>query len=124
MIQINELRIGNVVYNQYGKMFKLSFQSLEAIYYGRGIYNEVILTPEILEKCRFKKDENGDFWVNLQTHYLLLIQSYDYFYPVYAQVPELSNESEHRVSVHRIKYLSQLQNLYYCLTGKELEVTL
>jgi hypothetical protein len=79
------------------------------------------LTPEILEQCGFVIDGNGTYWINLQTHYLELINGGDSdFYPVYAQLPEISSESEQRVSLNRVKYLHELQNLFYSLRGEEL----
>lgn len=84
----------------------------------------VVLTPDILEKCGFVKDLNGDYWKDLQTHYLLFIESNDGFYPQYAGLPEMSSESEQIVSLHRINYVHELQNLYKILTGTHLTINL
>lgn len=81
------------------------------------------LDEEWLSRCIFKLDDNGSWWVDLQTHYLELIPSADgYFYPVYAQLPELSSEEEQRLGLHRIKYLHELQNLFYTLRHEEMEI--
>jgi len=70
----------------------------------------------------FVKDNNGNYWIDLQTHYLELMPSNGYWYPVYAQVPEMSHEDEQRVSTNRIEFVHQLQNLFFALTGTELEM--
>lgn len=80
------------------------------------------LTPEWLERFGF----NSELWINLNTHYFELIHTkengVDWFYPVYAEINELSCEMEQQVSLNRIQYVHQLQNLYFALTGDELEL--
>lgn len=70
----------------------------------------------------FVKDDNGNYWINLQTHYLELMPSNGYWHPTYAQVPEMSHEEEQRVSTNRIEFVHELQNLFFALTGTELEI--
>jgi len=70
----------------------------------------------------FIKDNNGSYWIDLQTHYLELIPSEGYWYPVYAVVPEMSHEDEQRVNTNRIQFVHELQNLFFALTGNELEM--
>ena len=82
----------------------------------------ITLTEEWLVMLGFVKDGNGNHWINLQTHYLEFIYSIGYFYPVYAQIPEMSHEDEQRVSLNRIQSVHQLQNLYFALTGEELKL--
>jgi hypothetical protein len=68
------------------------------------------------------KDHNGNYWIDLQTHYLELMPSNGYWYPVYAQVPEMSHEDEQRVSTNRIEFVHEMQNLFFAITGRELEM--
>jgi hypothetical protein len=72
----------------------------------------------------FVKDNNGNYWIYLQTHYLELmpINGYWYpvWYPVYTQVPKISHEDEQRTN--RIEFVHELQNLFFALTGNELEI--
>jgi len=84
--------------------------------YLRGIY----LTDEWFEKFGFKQDTNSNYWLNLQTHYLDMIFSGNDYYAIYCQIPEFNHEPEQRVGLKSIKYVHELQNLYYALTGKEL----
>lgn len=116
MIKANELRIGNWirVFGGYAKV-KLIPSELPI--------EPIPLTPEILEKCGFVEDR-GNYWVDLMTHYLELINKLQGWFPVYAQTPELSSEAEQRVLLNRIDYLHQLQNLFFALTGTELNIDL
>lgn len=70
----------------------------------------------------FKKDNNGNWWIDLQTHYLELMSSNGYWYPTYVQVPEMSHEDEQRVNTNRIQFIHELQNLFFALTATELEM--
>ena len=89
------------------------------------ITKPIPLTDEIILKCGFIKDTNGTLWLDLTTHYIELVSSNDgYFYPIIAKLPEVSSEIEQRVSINRIKHVHELQNLYFALTGKELEIKL
>lgn len=122
MIQPNELKIGNLVYA--GVNFEnsditkplglvpikvqMGFTSTENLY-------PIPLTPEILEKAGFKKlSYDFEFWKNsmwrLKQH-------------------KLNNEwylthCGEEVDCIKIKYLHQLQNLYFALTGEELNIEL
>lgn len=62
--------------------------------------------------------------MNLQTHYLEIISAADGWYPLYAQVPEFSSEAEQRVGLQRIEYIHELENLFFVLTGKVLNIQL
>jgi hypothetical protein len=79
------------------------------------------ITNDWLIDFGFMKDNNGNYWIDLQTHYLELMPSNGYWYPVYAQVPEMSHEDDQCVSLNRIQYVHELQNLFFALTGNELE---
>ena len=131
MIQANELRIGNwVTYNQESvdkgteiipiKVPCINVEaavSLDDGFTNSYFFNEINpipLTPEILVKCGFKKLNNA--WVPIDysaTDYLkwsfTIWDNKDgtYRYNSAEFIPEL-------------KYLHQLQNLYYALTGEEL----
>lgn len=85
-------------------------------------YQPIPISPEWLKRFGFVKDNNGNYWIDLQTHYLELMPSNGYWYPVYAQVPEMSHEDEQRVSTNRIEFVHELQNLFFALTGNELEM--
>lgn len=111
MVQANELRLGNYVIdtvtNTCGKIKGIS--SLD-----NDIYEGIPLTPEILEKCGFEYKH-----LPPKEHYfsngMVVIDTYktkDAFY-----------YNGHFCDVS-LDYVHQLQNLYFALTGKELEISL
>lgn len=81
----------------------------------------VRLSQNWLNDFGFVKDNNGNYWIDLQTHYLELTHANGYWHPVICQVPEMSHEDEQRVSMNRIEFVYELQNLFFAITGKELE---
>jgi len=78
------------------------------------------LEKEVLND-NFKSD-NGNFWIDLQTHYLELITVGSDWFPIYSQLPEFSSEEEQRVNLNSIQFVHQLQNLYFTLKGEELAI--
>jgi len=91
----------------------------------------VILTPEILDKCGFEDTEVPENFSNgfgakrifigpAKCRYLLIsaVSSIPFIYDSYGNIGDIFKGSpcgRHITSLH------QLQNLYYSLTGKELE---
>lgn len=78
------------------------------------------LTPEILETVGFKNYRNRNVDFNLIKKRVHLNYSDDYLSHF---VPDEGNEKVCYAIPH-IKYLHQLQNLYFALTGEELEINL
>jgi len=136
MIQKTDLRIGNHLKYFIGEegidwdATKIDVQDLQWCEDKNENFNEVHkgieLTTTILVMSGFTEDNHNRFtvWKDLQTHYLEFIVMPDGFYPMYAQLPELSSEEEQRVALNRIKYVHELENLFFVLTGKELNVNL
>lgn len=134
MIQKTDLRIGNHLQYFIGEegfdldATKIDWQDLKWLEEKPENFNEVHkpieLTTTILVLNGFTEDNNGTFWLNLQTHYLEFIVAQDGFYPIYAQLPELSSEAEQRVGMTRINYVHELENLFFVLVGKEMNVQL
>jgi len=115
MIPINELRIGNYILSD-GIIVKVTGLSDEyriwwKWHLGDNVYNAdndredqidpIPLTMEILEKCGF-----SGAWTTINGLDGNLMG---------VKLPELEYE---------IKYVHQLQNLYFALTGNELNITL
>lgn len=119
MIKPNELRIGNIVLVQ-GKPVKITGIIHDNIYFGSEFYvrvrlhqsEPIPLTPEILEKCGFKLD----------------VEVYEQagFYPCI--IKNKMNEGWRmdfgEYVTNELNYLHQLQNLYFALTGTELEINI
>lgn len=76
------------------------------------------LTTDLILMNGFMKDDNGHLWKDLITHYLEFIPAIDGWYPVWAQMPEMSSEDEHRTSMHRILWFHEFQTLMFVLTGR------
>lgn len=113
MIQPNELRIGNWVnYGDTNKPYKIDlgdFVEIGMKEIDLSYFNPIPLTPEILEKAGFEYDQVtffkndihiGEFKSGLFLH------------------STLNKVSPKITSVH------QLQNLYFTLTGEELQIEL
>lgn len=104
MIQANELRIGNwILLNNepievYGTLLDYCSKQTDI----RELY-PIPLTPEILEKCDFS-DTN-------------------FFFSIHDGGVSVEDKPGDNAFFLPVKYLHQLQNLYYALTFKELEIT-
>lgn len=118
MIDVKELRIGNYVRpkNDNGRESKIGTVFAINNYlvsvndnnnpYDYHLLEPIQITKDILSKCNFVKREWGDTVV----YYNPLMELDAYF---------RLNGVDYNIEV---KYLHQLQNLYFDLTGKELEV--
>lgn len=85
------------------------------------------LTPEILEKCGFEWDKSNsdqfkDAWCEGHNSRFDLWVKDNVFYMKSRYQEESINPRQH--AMPHIKYLHQLQNLYYSLTGEELQISL
>lgn len=113
----NELRIGNY-YNQYGYYTKVSWftlKELEDAPTSQLWCKPIPLTEDILLKCGFVKVNRIDFG-ELKPCYAIfslavMIRHNSFF------IDWIGGNTE-------IKYLDQLQNLYFSFTNKELEINL
>lgn len=129
-MKANELRIGNIVFeplnenNNAFKVFEIYHEKdYDKINYHNALnFEPVPLTKEWIEKTSFIKD-GENYWFGWETHYLELMIVTDIWYPLIAQVPEFSSEDEQRVCLNAIQYVHELQNLFFTLTGVELQLT-
>lgn len=158
MINVNELRIGNIVStpNPNQKYFRIdgisrngvdewgveSYQHIDVAEfmkdqpsYIQGIAIHPLtwdckdlipipLTPEILEEIGFEKEN-----INSETGVLLMRKNVAvdkrYIVSIYNNKYEfLVDCGEFYQRLSRIEFVHQFQNLYYALTGKELEIKL
>ena len=128
----NELRIGNyinpkvndiVVKDEFHKVEPTTMMMILGLIDNRGIEFEPIeLTPEILEKCGFGKYPTGCYCKNLKTDDSYLAIDLKYGNGVWLNIYQ--GKRENTIPLKHIKHLHQLQNLYFALTGQELEITL
>lgn len=124
MIQPNELRIGNWVTivsaeHWLGQVTHISSDGFVSNTKCQNISikhcHPVPLTPEILDKCGFKRSANGVR--------VLFVGKYGftmYSGGCYLQQDDYAG----MMDIDQVEHLHQLQNLYFALTGDELKVTL
>lgn len=121
MIKANELRIGNFILEG-GKFYEirhsdfevadLNYNSETQSFYITG--DPIPLTPEILEQCGFEQSANAN-------DDSLVFSNNFFVIDLYSSEMCLENAWAEALCIE-IKYLHQLQNLYFALTGKELTV--
>ena len=128
-----ELRIGNYVYDDINNIVEIDHQDIgEEVYI---FYKPIELTEEILLKCGFKK-ENLKPSNEHSEYFSIWIEDYKYsfsfayfrnnwgFYHSYTDASEEEDNNRFDAISFGIKYLHQLQNLYFALTNEELNVQL
>jgi len=117
-----ELRIGNWV-RHLKEEETVTWLSTDSINNIQGWYEPILLTKEWLIKLGFYKERTGDrltieawspghpsqrFNIDFKNGKILLISRYQ-------------GDSDHLTMDH-IKFVHQLQNLYFALTGEELQI--
>jgi len=115
-MEANEFRINNIVENPYGTSIiygisndcvQITLKNSESVFdFDFEDIKPIILTEDLLLKCGF--DSFGSRWMKKELPLDLI--NCDGFY--------MANVKE------EIKYLHQLQNIYFILTNKELEISL
>ncbi len=121
MVKATELRIGNYLLdNKYKEadswIAELSGWDIDN-YSNNKCFDAIPLTPEILEKFGFEK--SGLYWIKKDNW----IRIWEWgIVDVSYHTERLGGDYEDRAI--EIKYLHQLQNLYFALTGEELEINL
>lgn len=129
MINVNELRIGNKLFHIYDDWPEETV--VEGIEYdkvhiqtstGGGTtvniseVEPIPLTPEWLEKFGFTKDMGGGGGL------LEFENGFICFYDMEAPLVAYTNERIKGAPMPHLKYVHQLQNLYFSLTGEELTI--
>jgi hypothetical protein len=141
MIAANDLRIGNwVLFNKTSFDYPSDLHPITGIS-KYGIYtiyrspisfdkiHPISLSPEILDKCGFEKEtpDNKYGEVYKKEGFNFIIRKVDFgIYPksTFGYAFELSDDKNWATIKSKIEHLHQLQNLYYCLVGQELQINL
>lgn len=116
MIKANELRLGNWVDlfdSETGHNF---VQATYSLLNAENFIDPIPLTPEILERCGFNFDE---VQMNIPGHDYEFVFDKDGLKYGYHGEDGFIRETR-----QPMLYLHQLQNLYFALTGEELEIKL
>lgn len=113
-IKASELRLGNYVQGVTSKLkYKIDIDNLKDV----DAFDGIPLTSEILEKCGFKdKSQTTDLCFELPN--LILAGQRKKLFPC------IWGEGGPEAYGIEIEYLHQLQNLYFALTGEELNIKL
>ena len=130
MIKINELRFGNYVNDPVDSkdkrtnIYQIAKHQIDDVYTN---YSAIPLTPEILEKAGFRKYSHEPGYT-LGEDFEKSEKCDEYSFGKITIMDwgngfVLSNSFSFTLRVE-IKYLHQLQNLYFALTGEELNVQL
>lgn len=106
-MKANELRIGNWVNVIKIAPVQITAGHIKSIAEGDTQYSPILLTPEMLGQFRF--DQTRQFF---ELNDLILLKVEDVYYYYY---------NSGTGSRTQLKYLHQLQNLYFALTGEELQ---
>jgi hypothetical protein len=122
MILSNELRIGNLVYNRHGEIHEVRENTFQLFRYPTmdgdpAKLKGIPLTPEILEKAGFGINYLTTGAWNAQKGLYFLLSNFEF----HIQKSYYENQF---IAVKNIKHLHQLQNLYFALTGEELQIDL
>lgn len=118
MIDNRELRIGNWVELKNSGSIKLDADNIGDVLNNPAIFDPIPLTPEILERAGFEK--GGEDYFNRE-----VVGNISLFYSEGAISISLSdNDFESITQKLNIKYVHQLQNLFYFLCGEELKINL
>lgn len=114
MINANELRIGNWILNGNDHPIEVGYHEIKYATLHPGTqnnYEPIPLTPEILEKCGFGKQDNNSHQLDTDVGFCLWGRNGEI--NVHAYEGDEIGEA--------VKHLHQLQNLYFALTGNEIE---
>jgi hypothetical protein len=118
MVKENELRIGNWVdVNGYAEVRGVTRGGVWIRNQAFAIteWKGIPLTPKLLVKCGFEECEG--IWWEHQTESIFMVLSGEVYFGEVLQIdsPKICNH---------VKYVHQLQNLYFALTGEELSIDL
>ena len=129
-MEANELRIGNYLLyrdenicqvSNIGNYFETSFNGLSYGSDNINDYKPIPLTEELLLKCGFYKAQYLEhiFQININGLYFAFDEAFEG-----EKDENIVGDFDECVTIRIPKYLHQLQNIYFALTGKELEINL
>jgi hypothetical protein len=128
MIKETDLRLGNwvILRGEYRKVDAGMLYNLQAFY-----FQPIPLSPEVLTACGFEKKYLDRKKVDEGCYYEKEVCSKYYGENYYCDLTFITGDKNGFLEVCllpveqsvRVRYLHELQNLFYCLTGEELNYT-
>ena len=124
-MKASELRIGNLITDIDGDVFNIKQENLCDFANGFINVEPIPLTEEWLLKLGFSMDDEYlSMWIN---DYKYCFKYRDWaknwaFYIEYTDSPHPKDEKQKYPVSFDIRYVNQLQNLYFALTGYELTI--
>ncbi len=120
MIQFNEIRVGNwLKWKNNQQPFDITAGLLRTVEFWAhldiGDIEPINLTPEILEKCGFASINNKPLYRKFLLESELLFAD---------SLLTITNGNQRFELNIKCKYLHQLQNIVFALTGEEMEIKL
>lgn len=117
MIKANELRLGNLILNRHNEIDIVADRTFQDFRYpkmdGDYGYRGITLTEEWLLKAGFNKQS-----LSGMHNCFVIKRKNNYHFTLYES--ENSYNINNRMLEVDIKYVHQLQNIYFALTGEEL----
>lgn len=119
-MQANELRIGNY-YHNHGEIEKITPNTILEVWRSKRSWcKPILLTEEWLLKFGFEKIENANqYGYYLPVNNRTLCWGYDDFISIEFKPGQMDEFNSTLIDMP-CKYIHQLQNLYFALTGEEL----
>lgn len=134
MIKANELRIGNWVELKNSGNVKVEADNIGDIVNNLAIFNPIPITPEILKKAGFKKEDDQPLEPVATLYYLNVPLNEGNLnrniISVTSKHYKGDNETVANLTINglwasrNVLYVHHLQNLYFYVTGKELKIEL
>ncbi|MCC8188904.1 MAG: hypothetical protein LIP08_15770 [Bacteroides sp.] len=113
VLRQQELRIGNILKNKKGRMFVVTAANIGKIADSVSTYRPVALTDQILRSCGICRSSKGNKYC---------MDAFDGYYFMFTGRIGMMYKVDLGTIGHPIRYIHQLQNLYYSLTGRELRM--
>jgi hypothetical protein len=113
MINVNEIRMGNMVtHYPTGKLITVDYDHVKSLIGNPEEYNPVPLKATLLQIAGFEETEQDKWDIDLLPFQL---------------VADPAGDLQYELSDHKLRHVSslhQLQNLYFALTNEELNIQL
>ena len=128
-MKATELRIGNLIEykiedeleerKEWWEVSKVDFQDLTWLDSNPedDDFRPIKITEEWLLKFGFEDITGVDYILHIDVDFKLILIPADAFYP---QIDKADDVGWSSISLNKIEYIHQLQNLYFALTGEEL----